>query len=96
VVIGIGSCKSNTYNHDNSPKSNKGTTKNGPHFCCSTTVIMTNHQVCNNRNMTGATIGAVDTYPSAALSLTQLLIGFVLLKFSVSCFVEHCLSFCTL
>ena len=49
----------------------------------------------NNRNMTGATIGAVDAYPSGALSLTQFLVWFVLLKFSVSCFVEYCLSFCT-
>jgi len=37
----------------------------------------------NNRNMTGAIIGAVDAYPSEALSLTQFLVGFVLLKFSV-------------
>jgi hypothetical protein len=39
----------------------------------------------NNRNMTGATIGAVAAYPSGALSLTQFLVGFVLLKFVSGC-----------
>jgi len=50
------------------------------------------HRVCNKRNTTGVTRGAGNVYPFGTYAFTPVLVGFVLLDFSVFC-VVFCRSF---